>query len=100
MALEQTFTFRKTHPLPVMLPHPPSAWTTPYAAMAREDLLVWPTLDEVTQAAKAFLDPALAGDVDLVWSPETWTWGKPRAPIVESPRQASETVLICRDRRA
>lgn len=44
--------------------------------MGREDQLVWPTLDEVTQAAKAFLDPALAGDVALVWSPETWTWDK------------------------
>lgn len=76
-ALEQTFTFRKTHSLPVMLPDPLPAWVTPYAAMAREDQLVWPTLDEVTKAAKAFLDPVLAGDLDAVWSPESWTWGRP-----------------------
>jgi hypothetical protein len=36
----------------------------PYAAMAREDQLAWPTLDDVTSAAKAFLDPVLAGDLD------------------------------------
>ena len=78
-ALEQTFTFRKTHALPVMLPDPLQAWVTPYAAMAREDQLAWPTLDEVTKAAKAFIDPVLAGDLDAAWSPETWAWGRPRA---------------------
>ena len=34
-ALDQTFTFRKTHPLPATVPEPTAAWTTPYAAMAR-----------------------------------------------------------------
>jgi len=47
-----------------MLPDPLLAWVTPYAAMAREDQLAWPTLDAVTKAAKAFLDPVLAGDLD------------------------------------
>jgi len=73
-ALDQTFTFRKTHSLPVMLPDPLPAWVTPYAAMARENQLAWPTLDEVTKAAKAFLDPVLAGGLDAAWSPESWTW--------------------------
>ena len=76
-ALEQTFTFRKTHPLPAVLPDPLSAWATPYAAMAREDQLVWPTLDDVTSAAKAFLDPVLAGDLDATWGPDTWAWTLP-----------------------
>lgn len=76
-ALEQTFTFRKTHALPAMLPAPLPAWVMPYAAMAREDELTWTTLDEVTLAAKAFLDPVLAGDLDAAWSPETWTWRNP-----------------------
>lgn len=35
-ALEQTFAFRGTHPLPAALPEPPPAWEAPYAAMARE----------------------------------------------------------------
>ena len=76
-ALEQTFIFRKTHALPAMLPEPLPAWATPYAAMAREDKLAWPTLDEVTTAAKAFLDPVLAGELDTAWNPATWTWVGP-----------------------
>ena len=72
-ALEQTFTFRQTHPLPLMFPDPLVAWATPYAAMAREDQLDWPTLDEVTRAAKAFLNPVLAGETNATWNPETWT---------------------------
>jgi hypothetical protein len=58
----------------VVLPDPLPAWERPYAAMAREDQLAWPTLDEVTEAAKAFLDPVLAGDLDAVWDPGPWTW--------------------------
>ena len=73
-ALEQTFTFRKTHPLPALVPAPLPAWTAPYAAMAREAELAWPTLDDVTKAARAFLDPVLAGGLDAVWNSGTWTW--------------------------
>jgi hypothetical protein len=73
-ALEQTFTFRKTHPLPSLVPAPPPAWETPYAAMAREDQLAWATLADVTRAVQSFLDPVLAGDLDANWSPATWSW--------------------------
>lgn len=73
-ALEQTFSFRNTHELPLVLPDPMTAWATPYAAMAREDALMWSTLDEVTIAAKAFLDPALDVAVDMIWEPNTWAW--------------------------
>jgi predicted nucleotidyltransferase component of viral defense system len=76
-ALAQTFQFRKTHPLPVMLPEPLRAWATPYAAMAHEDLLAWPTLDEVTRAAQQFLDPVLAGGLAATWDPASWRW-RPR----------------------
>lgn len=74
VAFEQTFTFRKTHALPTNVPAPLAAWTTPYAAMAREDQLAWRTLDEVTNAAQAFLDPVLAGELDATWEPKTWNW--------------------------
>lgn len=73
-ALEQTFTFRDTHPLPPAVPAPLPAWTTPYATMAREDKLIWPTLGDVIQAAQAFLDPVLAGGLDATWEPESWSW--------------------------
>ncbi len=73
-ALDQTFTFRKTHALPAAVPTPLEAWTVPYATMAREDRLAWPTLDAVTTATRAFLDPVLADDLDAAWDPAAWTW--------------------------
>jgi hypothetical protein len=73
-ALDQTFTFRKTHSLPAKLPAPLSAWATPYAAMAREDQLAWPTLEDVASAAQAFLDPVLAGSLDATWEHADWGW--------------------------
>jgi hypothetical protein len=73
-ALEQTFAFRNTHPLPVALPAPPDAWKAPYEAMAAEDALAWTTLDEVFVAARSFLDAVLAGDAQASWSPATWSW--------------------------
>jgi hypothetical protein len=42
--------------------------------MAREDQLAWPTLDAVTNAARTFLDPALAGELDAMWNPEIAAW--------------------------
>jgi hypothetical protein len=73
-ALEQTFTFRKTHPLPAAVPAPTEAWRTPYAAMAREDRLTWRTLDDVAMAVRAFLDPVLADGLDGTWVPGAWGW--------------------------
>lgn len=73
-ALELTFAFRRTHALPAAVPAPLPAWTRPYAAMAREDQLAWPTLDEVTRATQAFLDPVLAGRVEGTWDPARWSW--------------------------
>ena len=73
-ALEQTFTFRKTHALPVSVPPPPEAWRTPYEAMAREDQLVWTTLEDVAQAARVFLDPVLGSGVVGAWDPGNLAW--------------------------
>ena len=78
-ALQQTFSFRKTHELPIRLPEPPPAWATPYAAMALEDQLVWATLAQVTKAAREFLDPALAGRLDATWEPVSRRWRVHRA---------------------
>jgi hypothetical protein len=73
-ALDQTFRFRKTHSLPPKVPDPPPAWTTPYAAMAREDQLAWAELSDVIEAVRTFLDPVLAGDLDATWEPASWRW--------------------------
>ncbi|HET9620104.1 MAG TPA: nucleotidyl transferase AbiEii/AbiGii toxin family protein [Kofleriaceae bacterium] len=73
-ALEQTFAFRATHPVPAALPAPSEGWRKRYEEMAREDQLAWPTLDDVTRAAQAFLDPVLAREHAATWQPATWTW--------------------------
>jgi len=72
-ALEKTFAFRGTHPLPGSLPPPPTFWTDQYARMARAHRLPWPTLADVHHAASAFLDPVL-GRGGGTWSPDRWTW--------------------------
>lgn len=73
-AIEQTFSFRGTHPVPGRLSPPPETWAAPYAAIAREDRMRWATLAEVFEAARRFLDPVLAGRGDSMWEPIMWTW--------------------------
>jgi hypothetical protein len=73
-ALERTFEFRKTHPLPELLPDPPAAWSKPYEAMAREDRLRWRTLAELDAAVRSFLQPVLGRSGDFRWIPESWAW--------------------------
>jgi hypothetical protein len=73
-ALQQTFSFRKTHELAESLPAPSIAWARPYARTAEDDDLPWRTLQEVTLAAKAFLDPLLGGARVKAWEPSSWAW--------------------------
>ena len=42
--------------------------------MAKADQLAWPTLADVTEAAKAFLDPILADEREARWDPTSWRW--------------------------
>lgn len=72
-ALERTFAFRKTHPLPPHLPAPPAPWERAYAAMAASDDLPWRTLDDVLAAVRAFIDPLLARPAGA-WAPRSWQW--------------------------
>lgn len=72
-AINQTFEYRATHPVPDSFPEPPSSWATVYERMASNDGLQWPTLVEVTSAVRAFLNPVLAG-TNARWEPQTWTW--------------------------
>lgn len=67
-AIRQTFTFRKTHSLPVRLPSPPPNWAPIYSRMAAEDDLPWSTLEALEHAARAFVDPLL-DNVDGFWNP-------------------------------
>jgi hypothetical protein len=74
-ALDQTFGFRNTHEVPAALPQPALIWSSPYAAMAHEDQLPWPTLADAIAAVRTFLDPILAGELDAAWDPRAWAWG-------------------------
>ncbi|HTY51434.1 MAG TPA: nucleotidyl transferase AbiEii/AbiGii toxin family protein [Steroidobacteraceae bacterium] len=72
-ALIHTFDFRDTHPLPATLPDPSASWLTTYAEIARTNALAWTSLERVTTAVRAFLNPLLAG-ANGIWSPVTWKW--------------------------
>lgn len=75
-AIETTFAFRGTHPVPASIPSAPASWDAPYAAMAAEDELAWPTLAEVTLAVSRFLDPVLVSDALGTWDPAAWAWSE------------------------
>ncbi len=76
-AIEQTFTFRATHDRPKMLPKPPPEWRDAYASMAAEDSLSWPTLDEVFEAAKVFVEPVLAdAPCPPIWMSTSRRWAE------------------------
>jgi Nucleotidyl transferase AbiEii toxin, Type IV TA system len=76
-ALEQTFTSRKTHAVPVSLPAPPDAWVAPYARMVDEDELRWADLKILVSAVEAFLNPVVDGTAAGTWTPSTWAWRAP-----------------------
>ena len=79
-ALQTTFTFRGSHPLPTLVPAPPASWLEPYARIAAENRLLWPTLPVVERAVREFLDPLLASTpASGAWSPEAWVWHAPRS---------------------
>jgi hypothetical protein len=77
-AIELTFEFRGTHPIPMKCPPPPMDWTVPYARMAENDDLTWKTLAEVTLAVETFLNPVLESAECGTWTPSGWHWTKGR----------------------
>lgn len=73
-AIELTFEFRGTHPVPTGFPPPPEFWAAPYATMAENDDLAWKTLPEVTEAVETFLNPVLDSAECGTWEPSSWLW--------------------------
>ena len=73
-ALDQTFSFRKTHAVPATLPSPPSSWQGPYKHLAEENELRWKDLGGLEAAVRLFLDPVLSGDLVARWDPASWSW--------------------------
>lgn len=74
VALQRTFEFRRTHPLPGVVPEPPGFWERPYAKLAEADRLEWKTLPDLVEAVSAFLDPVLGAATIRTWVPPTWRW--------------------------
>ena len=72
-AIDRTFTFRASHAVPARLPDPPEEWTKRYARLQADDGLPWPNLTEVLAAARAFLDPVLAGAAGR-WDASSCSW--------------------------
>jgi Nucleotidyl transferase AbiEii toxin, Type IV TA system len=73
-AIDRTFEFRGTHPVPVAVPPPPAFWAAAYAAMASTDELSWRTLGEVFEAVSSFLNPVLQTAGAGSWEPTEWRW--------------------------
>jgi hypothetical protein len=74
LALQRTFEFRRTHPLPPVVPAAPEFWEGPYAKLAEADRLEWTTLADLMEAVAAFLDPVLGSGPIGTWDPATWQW--------------------------
>lgn len=72
-AIQKTFAFRATHPVPTRIPSAPPNWENIYARIAAEDDLPWPAIADVEVAVRRFLDPLFDG-ADGQWSPELWSW--------------------------
>jgi len=53
-AVRATFARRQTHDIPTVLPNPPAAWASEYAALAAEAQLATPTLAEGFGTLKVF----------------------------------------------
>ena len=68
-AIELTFGFRGTHPVPMKRSPPPMDWTAPYARMAEDDDLAWKTLAQVTRAVETSLNPVLESAECGTWTP-------------------------------
>jgi hypothetical protein len=78
-AIHETYGHRKTHDVPLSFPAPPPTWEPVYARMATRDRLPWPSLDAVTAAVRAFLNPVLAGQIGR-WDPAHWSWQNTSSP--------------------
>jgi len=69
--------FRATHDRPTTLPEPPPEWRDAYAAIAADDSLPWPTLAEVFESARAFIEPVLSPSPSPpIWTPASARWGE------------------------
>jgi hypothetical protein len=72
-AIQATFSFRNTHPIPLAIPDPPTSWVDRYRRMADEESLPWKDLPHLIEVVRDFLNPLLAGR-EGIWDPVGWRW--------------------------
>lgn len=77
-AIQSTFQVRGTHAVPDQVPKPPTPLATPYAKLARDLNLPWPTLQEAGNAVAEFLNPVLRGSTASRWHAAAWKWRRNR----------------------
>ena len=72
-AIDLTFGFRGSHPVPAALPAPPRQWLGPYTRLREVEQLPWADVDELYGVAGRLLDPVVEG-LEGTWSATDWTW--------------------------
>lgn len=73
-AIQQTFDFRETHPVPNVIPDPPTSWESIYSVQAIEEELPWLTLPDLLTQVRRFLEPVLASADIETWDHTTSVW--------------------------
>lgn len=73
-ALQSTFSFYNTHPLPKTLPDPPTSWTPQFRQLIKMTDLPFITPVEAVHAMRKLVDPALQATGNEHWHPATWSW--------------------------
>jgi len=74
IALQSTFRFYNTHPLPLKLPDPPTSWKGPYKKLVHTTDLPYSSPTEAIIALRPFIEPALKYNDNAIWNPQTWEW--------------------------
>lgn len=73
-ALTTTFQERATHPLPTILPGPPTEWRVPFGTLAESVGLPKDMMAAHAESAR-LLDPVLAGEIERGrWEPKRRRW--------------------------
>lgn len=74
-AIDATFDFEDTHPIPKGLPTPPDGWGRPFRRMSDEVGLETITIDDAFQRVRVFIEPILLGQQNVTeWYPDRWEW--------------------------
>ena len=73
-ALQATFAYGDTHPLPVHVPSPPEEWQRLFHKSMKEISGHSATLENAYQVLSTLLDPVLASTPPAIWIPEELRW--------------------------